>query len=459
MRVRILHTNDIHSRFENFSKAVTKIKELRDENTLLLDAGDFNDFMRIELQGTNGEAGARLLEKAGYDAISVGNNEGFSGIEIMETMIGSTSVSFLSSNLYKYNKENIKGLKRSIIVNKGNVRFLIIGVTPEYNGFFELNNLYASSQKDEIRKEIEDNKGNYDICILLSHAGIREDREFCESIEGIDIIIGGHSHILMDKVEKLNKTIVHQSGCYGTHLGVLDIDIEDNIIKEFDGQNIEIINEIEDSEIKEQLKVEYDLAVENLRGALYEINRDVWHDVVNENPITNLLADGLRDVIPCDLSIINSGIINGGIKRGAVSEKKLLEISPSPLNPTYMEIKGKYIKEALEQSLKSEICMLDGKGAGFRGKYLGRLHVSGAVIAHDGKNIIRIILKNGELEEEKLYRVATSDYLQRGTGYSSLANNKNEKYNTEYTRDTLRTYLSKPEFMEKCFEDRWIKIV
>ncbi|NLZ82502.1 MAG: hypothetical protein GX915_02425 [Clostridiales bacterium] len=48
MRLTILHTNDIHSNFENFSKIVTKINELMDGNTLLLDAGDFADFKRIE---------------------------------------------------------------------------------------------------------------------------------------------------------------------------------------------------------------------------------------------------------------------------------------------------------------------------------------------------------------------------------------------------------------------------
>ncbi|MEG0306413.1 MAG: bifunctional UDP-sugar hydrolase/5'-nucleotidase [Clostridium sp.] len=458
MKIRILHTNDVHSRFENFAKIVSKINELRDENTLVLDAGDFNDFMRIELQGTKGQAGGRLLEKGGYDAITVGNNEGFAGIELLEEMINSTSVPFLSCNLYKHGNENIKGIKRSIIISKGGIRFLIFGITPVYNEFFELSNLHASDQKEEIEKELEANRGKYDISILLSHAGMREDRDFSETMEGVDIIINGHSHILMESAEKTNNTIIHQSGCYGTHLGVLDIEFEGYEIKSFIGENIDIENMGFDENIITQLNIEKELAVKNLSVPLYEVDRNIWHDIVEENPITNLLADGLRDVIDCDFSIINSGIINGGIKKGHVSMKKLLEISPSPLNPTYMEIEGKYIKEALKESLKAEVCMMSGSGSGFRGKYLGRLHVSGAIIEHNGKDIIRIILGDGELEDDRIYRVSTSDYLQRGTGYSSLANNKNERYNPEYTRDTLKEYLSKREFVEMCFEDRWIKI-
>jgi hypothetical protein len=58
--------------------------------------------------------------------------------------------------------------------------------------------------------------------------------------------------------------------------------------------------------------------------------------------------------------------------------------------------------------------------------------------------------------DEKWYTVATSDYLQRGTGYTSLKNNKNERYNQEYLRDTLREYIAKKDFVERAFSDRWI---
>lgn len=128
MKFTILHTNDIHSRFENFAKISTKINELRDENTIVLDAGDFNDFMRIELQGTMGRAGSELLNIAGYDAIAMGNNEGFAGVEAAEDLAATGAASFLSCNLYKFddssNKTNLnsliplEGVRRSIILKK-----------------------------------------------------------------------------------------------------------------------------------------------------------------------------------------------------------------------------------------------------------------------------------------------------------------------------------------------------
>lgn len=460
MNIRILHTNDIHSRFENFAKIVTKIKELKDENTIILDAGDFNDFMRLELQGTNGRAGCSLLNMAGYDAITVGNNEGFAGLNALESMANSNIVPVISCNLYRSDMSHIKGLKRSIIINRGGIRFLIIGTSPQYNEFFSLLNMHAADYIEEINKELKENRDKYDISILLSHSGMKEDTEFAQSIGGVDIIIGGHSHLLMEEAEKINSTIIHQSGSYGEHLGILDIEVMDGRIVNFKGENIKVESLPMDKEITDELFRQKEIAIEVLRKPLYKVDCHIWHDVVEENPITNLLADALKDVVSCDFSIINSGIISGGIRKGEVSNKKLLEISPSPLNPTYMEIRGKYIKEALKLSLQADVCLQDGRGSGFRGKYLGWLHVSNnAVIEHDGKNILRVMIDDEELEEERTYRIATSDYLQRGTGYPSLANNRNERYNPEYTRDVLREYLNKKEFVEKCFIDRWKKIL
>lgn len=460
MKIRILHTNDVHSRFENFAKIVTKIKELKNENTIILDAGDFNDFMRLELQGTNGIAGCSLLNLAGYDAITVGNNEGFEGLDTLETMTTSIFVPFVSCNLYRNDMSHIRGLKRSIIINRGGLRFLIIGTSPQYNEFFSLLNMHATDCIEEIKKELEENRNKYDISILLSHSGMREDTEFAQNIDGVDIIIGGHSHLLMEEAEMINRTIIHQSGGYGEHLGVLDIEVVDGKIVSFKGESIKIEPISMDKEIADELLRQKEIAIEALSKPLYEVDCHIWHDVVEENPITNLLADALKEVVPCDFSIINSGIISGGIRKGEVSNKKLLEISPSPLNPTYMEIKGKYIKEALELSLQADVCLQDGRGSGFRGKYLGKLHVSNnVVIEHNRKNILRVMIDGEELEEEKTYRIATSDYLQRGTGYPSLAVNCNERYNPEYTRDTLREYLNKREFVERCFIDRWKRII
>ncbi len=413
MILNILHTNDIHSNYENFSKIVGKIRELKDENTIILDAGDFADFKRLELQGTDGVAAVELLQCAGYNTIAIGNNETFNGLETLINMATKSKVPFLSSNLYKLGFEPIAGVRKSFILNNNGLRVLIIGASPDLGAFTTLAGLEAKDYVEAVREEIKTNEGSYDVCILLSHLGMDRDKEIAENVQGVDVIVGGHFHILMDNPEIINNTIIHTSGCYGEHIGMLKIKIEDKKVDLIEGKNISIEGCSSSEDIIQILKENKEKAIDNLSKPLYSIDVDLWHDVIEENPMT-------------------------------------------PLNPTTFEIEGKYIREALENSMDSDICLMDGKGPGFRGRYLGRLHLSNAIVEHDGRRVKNILIKGEPLQDNKVYTVATSDYLQRGTGYSSLKNNVNEKYNEEYLRDTLKEYAEKSEFVQRAFLHRWI---
>ncbi len=94
---------------------------------------------------------------------------------------------------------------------------------------------------------------------------------------------------------------------------------------------------------------------------------------------------------------------------------------------------------------------------GFRGWFLGRLHVSNMDIKYIGRSISEISVGGEPLDDEKTYKVGTSDYLHRGTGYESLRNNSSEEYHEDYLRDTLEKYLSDPNMVRKAFTQRWIE--
>lgn len=456
MRLQILHTNDIHSNYENYAKLVSKINELKDDATLVLDAGDFADFKRLELQGTKGIAALELLEYAGYDAITVGNNETFNGIDTLKYMVSKAKLPFLSSNLYESDIHVVEGVKKSVIINKNGLRILLIGVSPNLGVFTGLLGFTMIDEIEGIRKEIASNLGSYDLCIVLSHLGMDMDRMIAERIDGIHIIIGGHFHILMEKPEIVKDTIIFTSGSFAENLGRLELEVYNNKVHLLHGENINILDAKVCEGICDILKSNKEKAIDSLSEPICEIDQDLWHDVVEENPMTNLLADALLDFMKCDIGLINSGVINGGIRKGPVSMKKIYELCPSPLNATSFEIQGRDLFEALQNSLDTDYCYHDGRGPGFRGKYLGRLHVSNMVIEHNGRNISNINIKGEKLNPEQWYTVATSDYLQGGTGYESLGNNRNETYRIEFVRDVLKEYLVHKEFISKAFADRWI---
>ncbi|MBP1754685.1 MAG: bifunctional metallophosphatase/5-nucleotidase [Firmicutes bacterium] len=456
MRLTILHTNDIHSNFENLAKIVNQTNEWRDSNTLVLDAGDFADFKRIELQGTDGLAAMELLDSAGYDALTIGNNELFQGLDVLRNMALNAKLPLLSSNLRSLDHSEISEVNKSIIINKNGLRILIIGASPSIGPFNDLLGFMLVDYLEAVQNEINKSQNQYDVCILVSHLGMDKDREIAEKICGIDIIIGGHFHILMDQPEIVNRTIIHTSGAQGEHIGKLVVEVTNNQVQLIEGMNYSILHREESAMIKELIKQNKEKAIDRLGKPFCRINKNLWHDVVEENPMTNLLADALQDFLECDLGIINSGVINGGIKKGDVSRKKIIELCPSPLNPTRFKIQGKDLWEALQNSLDTDYCYADGKGAGSRGKYVGRLHVSGAVIEHDGRNILNVYIHGTRLNMEQWYTVASSDYLQRGSGYESLARNQDEQYSKEYLRDILQEYLKNEVLVDKAFVERWI---
>jgi len=454
MKLKILHTNDIHSNFENFSKVASLIKQLRDDNTLIIDGGDFADFKSIELQGTKGMAAIELLESVGYDALTIGNNEMFNGIDTLEHMASQSSIPFISNNLLKKDKSKVNGVVPSTIIHKDGIRILITGSSPDMSVFNEGLGIHILPYKEAIMEEIRSNQGNYDICLLLSHISTVYDEELAKEIPEIDIIISAHDHKLYTEAKIINGTIMNSAGNYGEHLGLLELEISNNQVNLIHSETISTKEVLMDESILSILKVNKEKALEVLNRPLYALSQPLWHDVIEENPISNLIADGLKVMLNCDIGLINSGIVNAGAFND-LSNKKLIEICPSPLNPTSFEIKGKDLKEALEQSLDSQVCLLDGRGPGFRGKYLGRLHVSGVKVVHDGKKVLEIMVADKPLEDEVWYSVASSDYLQRGSGYHSLSNNRNEKYRAEEIRDVIRIFAHRPEFIEKACINRW----
>lgn len=454
MKLKILHTNDVHSHFENFARAVTVIKELKDDNTLVLDGGDFADFKSIELQGTRGAAALELLQAAGYDALTIGNNEMFNGMDTLEHMAATSPLPFISNNLLKKDRSEISGVVKSTILNKNGLRILVTGSSPDLGVFNDGLGIHVQEPKERIQAVIHRHAGQYDLCILLSHIGTFADEPLTAAVPEIDVVISAHDHQLYPEAKILNGTIMNSAGNYGEYVGVVELEISEGKATLLHSETISTREAEMDPEIIELLKTNKTKAIAQLQKPLYRLPQPLWHDVIEENPLANLIADGLCDMLECELGLINSGIANAGLF-DFVSRKKLIEVCPSPLNPTRFEVRGKDIQEALEQSLDAQVCLADGRGPGFRGKFVGRLHVSGAEVVHDGNIIHEILIAGEPIEPERWYSVASSDYLQRGSGFPALARNRNDAYRAEEVKDVIQTYAADAAFLERAFADRW----
>jgi 2',3'-cyclic-nucleotide 2'-phosphodiesterase (5'-nucleotidase family) len=462
VRLKILHFNDVHSRFEELAKVASAVKELHDESTVVFDAGDNADFARIETEGTQGVISSAVLNSIGVDARIFGNNEGFAGGENSRILAEHSACPVVTCNLCNLNGQKLRYLDDAVIIERLGLKILVIGVTAGdwLNVFYELFGMRVKDPEQEIRRVLTDyEEFDYDLLILLSHLSFEKDKEIASRLPNIDVIVGGHSHTVLEKPVVENGVIICQAGGFGEYVGelILDFDFEKEQIVDFQGRLVSAKDYAPSPQIMKLIRSYSKEADKSLSKKLFLVPFDLDHSLTEENSIGNLLADALKDIVKAEIGIINSGVLTGGIGKGAISRKQLHQLLPSPLNPTYMEIKGADLKASLEKSLLKEFQVGDGGGPGSRTKYLGNLQVSFNVQTRVNLGKVKSVIVNDEpLEEDRWYSVGTSDFLQRGTGYSELGHNRNVSYRPEFLRDLLQTYLQKKMFLKRTFGKRFI---
>ena len=263
--ITILHTNDVHSHIEPFSKdhsefpnkggferRATLISEIRRQNpnTLLFDAGDI-------FQGTpyfnfyGGEIEFKLMSMLGYDAVTIGNHDFDNGIDGLDKQLPNAKFDIISSN-YDF-KNTILESKVSDykIYNKSGIKIGVFGLGIELEGLVS-KDLYKETKyldpidiANDTAKKLKETK-NCDLVICLSHLGYKyekfpnkvSDLNLAKSTKNIDLIIGGHTHTFMNKPVVVknnvgNDVLINQVGCFGLYLGRIDFSFDSNNNKIF----------------------------------------------------------------------------------------------------------------------------------------------------------------------------------------------------------------------------------
>ncbi|MBG9980086.1 bifunctional metallophosphatase/5'-nucleotidase [Facklamia sp. DSM 111018] len=442
MEINIYHTNDIHSNF-NFLKQVNQyILQHKCETDLYFDSGDFADLKSLIVQSDKGETAFELLVSSGLDLMTFGNNEIDLGSESIEKLVRQ-GLPVISANLVSASGEKIPGLFSSTVLNKAGVRFLIIGLAPYYgegfkcegyNQFFSLVNLKTIEAFEAVQTELERHKGCYDYTILLSHSGYAVDRKLLDNFPMIDLILGGHSH------DTISHHRYSQSGM-GEKLGKIVLSVSNNKIKVIQNEQIDL-KETDNFEF-EELYQNAKLKADSLLATELQIIEELLFDPFHECQLMNFLCDALFKNFESDFAIMHHGIAEKSLIR-PVSRKSLIENFPSKLNPTIYEIPGEQIREAILLSFDQAHIRQTGRGAGFRGSVLGGLAVSHNVrIKREG---IQVLIDGIPLEDQKIYKIVTDDYLQRGTGYPSLAVDDNQAtYDHRFIRELVEESLMDPE--------------
>jgi 5'-nucleotidase len=255
-RLVILHTNDTHARIDPFpegsryeglggaARRATLIKRLKQSapgTTMLLDAGDvFQGTPYFNFYG--GALDFKLMTEMGYDASTIGNHEFDNGVDGFARVAGYAGFPFISSN-YDFGESAMAPFIRPNLVRKINgitVGIFGLGVAFEnlvlphlHEGVTYHDPLRKASQMVNVLRKGYD----CDIVICLSHIGYNysdgrvSDRVVASEVDGIDLIIGGHTHTFMDQPEVFDKpdgrsTIITQVGFAGIVLGSVTFELD-----------------------------------------------------------------------------------------------------------------------------------------------------------------------------------------------------------------------------------------
>lgn len=261
-QLTILHTNDFHSRFSPMdqfdnpcspeadaegkcfagsARLATAIAEAQaqTENALLLDAGD--QFPgRTDPNPARPELLAELMNRMGYDAIALGSHEFDEGPEVARAFIEALKFTVLMANADLSEEPLFDGLTRkSVIIERAGERLGIIGLTPEcadcWAGFdyISISNPVVAAKEEAARLTAD----GVDKIIVLSHSGFYADQKIAREAEGVDVIVGGHSHTYLSNALKPSQgpyptmengvPIVH-AWPFGSTLGELNVIFDDS---------------------------------------------------------------------------------------------------------------------------------------------------------------------------------------------------------------------------------------
>lgn len=449
----IMHVNDTHARVDKFPRLKTAVDTLRaeSENHLLLHAGDvFSGTLYFTI--FEGLADLEMMNAIGFDAMTFGNHEFDKGPETLEKFVKDAQFPFVSANI-DFSKDPIlnKYFHTTIVEagegDNGKIYPAIVkNINGELVGIFGLTTedtpsiaspgenitfLDAKQAAEETVQRLEDLGINK--IIALSHLGYTVEHQLAQEVDGIDVLVGGHSHTELSEgvlVEKDEPTVIVQSGENLINLGKVQVTFDENgVVQDYEATLLPLENYEADPDLLAKVE-EYQEEIDELMQVV--IGETTVHldgeraDVrTRETNLGNLIADGMvwkmKQFFPeTTIALQNGGGIRASIDEGEITMGEIRTVLPFDNTLVAITLTGQELYEALENSV-SQYPEHDGRF----------LQVSGVKFKFDPNQpagqrvwLVEVLNQEGEyvpLDLEASYTVATNSFTaQGGDFYDSL---------------------------------------
>lgn len=509
----ISHFNDTHTTFDekvnnflinnkniqintgSYSRLINAIEEIKSKNsnTLNLFAGDAFQIGNIMFENSGIEYDCEMLKLLQIDAMAVGNHEFDKGIDTLKGLINCIDKSnnifpILASNL-NFSDENLSNKVKPYVIKNINGRNIgIVGLSvPNKSSIGNINGVDFKDSIEVSKKIVKElTEKNTDIIIFLTHQGFVDDIKLAESVSGIDVIVGGHSHTLQGDFESIgikplikdypyvsekNKTLIVTASAYTQNIGLIDV-VFNNLgqVVSYNGNSkflveknkiIEKIIEnknnnlfyVTDKNIKaEKITEKYKNKIDKkyfkekftteIKLNTLRSSENILQDILKNdhsslgNVITNIFYTEIKDI---DGVTINTGSLKQNIDAGKVVEWRFMSSYPYTNKMIKFQISGKDLKTAIKNLIEKGInndvntfpCI-----AGFITEYKYNKNVE--------IKYIKRIKDNEIVTDNNIYTMVSTEYiLNNNDEYEFSKYAKNKKYINKTDRQLIDNYFNK----------------
>ncbi|XP_071112387.1 snake venom 5'-nucleotidase-like [Haliotis cracherodii] len=443
----ILHTNDIHARFEQTNKyggtcpaddvtegkcfggtarLVTKVHEQRSlhPNSILLSAGDeFSGTLWFYKYGS--AVVARFMNLLQYDVMTLGNHEFDLGIEGLIPFLNVVNFTVTSANIDATDEPLVKNkLMKHTVLTVGGERIGVIGYTTTETPLVTSTgrNLKFEDEVVAVQREVDSlTSQGINKIIALGHSGFDVDQRIAAEVNNLDVVVGGHTNTFLytgqppssEKPKGEYPHVVTQSGgakvlvvqdyAYGKYLGALEVTFDpEGVITSWGGNPVLLDNNTAQDEMTLELMQPYKEGVANESGTVVARSQVLLDGGksscrLKECSLGNLITDAMvhQNLKHSDslewshvaIAFMHGGGIRASIPPGDVTMGDLQTVLPYRNTVDIVELRGKHVRETLEFTAS--------KWVNTGRLFWGFLQVSGMKIVYDmqmpvGQRVIEV---------------------------------------------------------------------
>jgi 5'-nucleotidase len=444
---------------------INKVRK-EEENVLFVISGDMVQGSLIDSE-YKGISTIEIMNYLAPDVVALGNHEFDYGLPHLLFLEKMANFPIVNANLYikQYNK---RMMRPYIILKKAGFDILFSGIiTEKVMDSLKQDKLIGSFiSLEEASKEVGKITNAYknddiDLTILLTHIGFESDVELAGLLRkewGVDIIIGGHSHTILDKPYEVNGILVAQAGVGTDQIGRFDIIVDDdtNSIIDYKWQLIPIDNNLAEPDEKleefiDSFKEEVDRKYNTIICKLATIHTHPARE--EETSLGNLIADAFAEVAESDVMLVGSGSIRSKEMGPLVTLSDLLTCFPFDDVLSRYTVNGSKMRKIFNHIMRSENRNSEGECYQVNGRVR-------AVYDDKAHELVELTLDGEPVKDESFYTICMQGYhFNNSASYLNISNYElmesgRSKVVSTSAKEVLEEFLRNNQNISRTIEGR-----